>query len=348
MKFKSNFVAVKTAIYDSRRIFKEVMRPLIYSKITDLDYEIYLSKEPVSFDKMKNKIFKKVNKNKSWGHDLFDCAWFHVTKDLKNVEVDSSTCIEFDINGEALLVDSFGEPVKGFTNGSSGFDRELSEPGKLYYPIYKYINDNKLDLYFDCAYNDLFGEIKEDGKVKSIALVKKDEQMYEICQDYDVLLTLLENIDFKNKYFNILFDGITKVRDLFWYGEKNAKDKAKEVLNNLLSIKGDNNHLPKIHALGHAHLDLAWLWPIRESKRKAVRTLTNVFYLIEKYPNFTFVVSQPQQLIWIKERSLKMFNKIKEYEKQGRIEIVGGSFVEFDTNVSGEEQLARQVIWSKI
>ena len=74
----------------------------------------------------------------------------------------------FDINGEALLVDKNGAPVKGFTNKSSVFDRALGEPGKTYYPLKGLVEDNKIDLYFDCGYNDLFGNIQNDGKVEYI------------------------------------------------------------------------------------------------------------------------------------------------------------------------------------
>lgn len=348
MKLKPNYVAVKDAIIDSRNIYICIMKPLMYKHIIDLDYQVCKSKEPISYQKAKKEKFITIPKNKSWGKDLFDCAWFHVFQNLENVKVDEKTYIEFDINGEALLVDSNGEPLKGFTNGSSVFDRGLGEPGKKYYPVLNLIKDHKLDLYFDAGYNDLFGNIQENGLVKTIALVEKDEEMCQICYDFDVLLTLLENIDYKNIYFNTLLDGVVEVRDLFWFNNKNAKAKARIILDKLLATKEDTTQkLPTMHAVGHSHLDLAWLWPIRESKRKAIRTVTNVFYLIEKYDDFHFVISQPQQLIWIKENAPKVFEKIKEYEKLGRIEIVGGGFVEFDTNVSGEEELARQVLYGQ-
>lgn len=348
MKMKPNFVNEKDAIRDSRNIYQCIMLPLVYTKIADLDYEICVSKEPISFQQMKKRHFKKIEKKQSWGKNLFDCAWFHVFQEEPNFHFDlETTYIAFDINGEALLVDDQGEPLKGFTNGSSVFDRDLGQPGKVYYPIKNLIKNGKLDLYFDCGYNDLFGNIQEEGKVKEIALMKKDEEMATICYDYDVLLTLLENIDRKHPYFQVLFDGITAVRDLFWFQQENAKKKAREILRSLLEKKTESQDLPTFYSVGHAHLDLAWLWPIRESKRKAVRTLANVFYLLEKYPDFHFVISQPQQMIWIKEHSKKMFKELQRYEKEGRIEIVGGGFVEFDTNVSGEEQLARQMLYGQ-
>ena len=76
----------------------------------------------------------------------------------------------------------------------------------------------------------------------------------------------------------------------------------------MFSVKTKNiEKLPTFYGVGHAHLDLAWLWPIRESKRKIVRTMTNVYYLIEKYNNFHYVISQPQQIEWLKEQSPLMF-----------------------------------------
>ena len=102
----------------------------------DLDYEVLKSKEPIAFKDIKKDKFIKIPKNKSWGKDLFDCAWFHVYKNLDDIKFDEETYIEFDINGEALLVDKNGEPLKGFTNGSSAFSLELGDPAKKFYSIY--------------------------------------------------------------------------------------------------------------------------------------------------------------------------------------------------------------------
>ncbi len=348
MKFEANNVDKKDGIRDARNILECIMRPLSHTHILELDYEVATSKEPVPFQEISKLRFKKIKKESSWGEEVFDCAWFHVYKDLKGCLINEHTYIEFDINGEALLVDKDGTPVKGFTNGSSVFDRNLGEPGKKYYPVKDLVEEGKLDLYFDCGYNDLFGNIQEKGLVKSIALVERDEEMRRICFDYEALLTLLENISPTCPYFVTLYEGVIAVRDLFWYDRKNKMRESREILDRLLSIKEDtSDKLPIMHAVGHAHLDLAWLWPVRESERKAIRTITNVFYLLERYPEFHYVISQPQQIIWIKEKAPALFEKLKEYEKEGRIELVGGAFVEFDTNISGEEELARQMLYGQ-
>lgn len=346
MRFKPNYAATKEAIIDSRNIYNCIMLPLVYTKIRDLDYEVLCSKEPITFSKMKKMKFKKLAKNKPFGKELFDCAWFHVTGTC-DVNIDEAY-LAFDINGEALLVDKNGAPVKGFTNKSSVFDRALGEPGKTYYPLKGLVEDNKIDLYFDCGYNDLFGNIQNDGKVEYISLVKKDFVMEKICYDFDFLLKLLKIMEFKNNYFDTLYNGVIAIRDLFWFDVKDKEEKALKIISDLFSVKTKNiEKLPTFYGVGHAHLDLAWLWPIRESKRKIVRTMTNVYYLIEKYNNFHYVISQPQQIEWLKEQSPLMFEKLKSYEKSGRIELVGGAFVEFDTNVSGEEQLARQMLYGQ-
>ena len=90
-------------------------------------------------------------------------------------------------------------------------------------------------------------------------------------------------------------------------------------------------------------MDLAWLWPIRETMRKAARTFATVLANMERYPSYIFGASQPQQLLWIKEQHPEMYAKIQQRVKEGRWECQGAMWVEPDTNVTGGESLIRQV-----
>ncbi len=94
-------------------------------------------------------------------------------------------------------------------------------------------------------------------------------------------------------------------------------------------------------------MDLAWLWPIRETKRKISRTFSNTVYNIEKYPEYIFGVSQPQQLDWMKSLYPSLYKKIKEYILKERIEPQGKMWVECDTNVTGGESLIRQSLYGQ-
>lgn len=98
---------------------------------------------------------------------------------------------------------------------------------------------------------------------------------------------------------------------------------------------------------GHAHLDLAWLWPLAETRRKAVRTFETVLNLMERYPDFTFNQSSAQLYAWIEEEHPELFARIADRVREGRWEAVGGMWVEPDAAMSGGESLARQLLYGQ-
>ncbi|MET1154076.1 glycoside hydrolase family 38 C-terminal domain-containing protein, partial [Arthrobacter sp.] len=103
----------------------------------------------------------------------------------------------------------------------------------------------------------------------------------------------------------------------------------------------------RIHAVGHAHIDSAWLWPARETKRKIARTVANVLSLLESDPEFVFAASSAQQYAWLKEAYPELFARVADQVRAGRFVPAGGMWVEADTNMPGGEALARQFIAGK-
>jgi alpha-mannosidase len=99
-----------------------------------------------------------------------------------------------------------------------------------------------------------------------------------------------------------------------------------------------------IHATGHAHIDVAWLWTLGQTRRKSERTFHNVIRLMEQFPDYHFSQSQPQLYQYIKEDQPELFESIKGRIKDGRWEPMGGMWVEADCNLSGAESLARQFL----
>ncbi|HSJ85697.1 MAG TPA: glycoside hydrolase family 38 C-terminal domain-containing protein, partial [Anaerolineales bacterium] len=99
-----------------------------------------------------------------------------------------------------------------------------------------------------------------------------------------------------------------------------------------------------VHATGHAHIDIAWLWPLGQTRRKSERTFHTVIRLMEQFPDYHFTQSQPQLYQFIKEDQPALFESINERIKEGRWEPIGGMWVEADCNLSGAESLARQFL----
>ncbi|MEA5454164.1 glycoside hydrolase family 38 C-terminal domain-containing protein [Sinomonas sp. JGH33] len=103
----------------------------------------------------------------------------------------------------------------------------------------------------------------------------------------------------------------------------------------------------RLVATGHAHIDSAWLWPVRETMRKCARTFSNVVSLMDDDPELTFSCSSAQQLAWIQAGYPELFERIKEKVAEGRFVPVGGMWVEADGNMPGGEAMARQFVEGK-
>ncbi|MBN1180119.1 MAG: alpha-mannosidase [Anaerolineae bacterium] len=97
-------------------------------------------------------------------------------------------------------------------------------------------------------------------------------------------------------------------------------------------------------AVGHAHIDVAWLWTLGQTRRKAQRTFTTVLRLMEQFPAFHFTQSQPQLYDFVRQDDPALFDAIKQRVAEGRWEPIGGMWVESDCNVTGAESLARQFL----
>ncbi len=99
-----------------------------------------------------------------------------------------------------------------------------------------------------------------------------------------------------------------------------------------------------VTALGHSHIDVAWLWCIRHARQKAVRTFTTVLRLMEQYPKCVFLQSQPQLYEYVKHDRPDLYAKIQRRVQEGRWEVDGAMWLEADTNLASEEALVRQIL----
>lgn len=103
----------------------------------------------------------------------------------------------------------------------------------------------------------------------------------------------------------------------------------------------------RITAVGHAHIDTAWEWPLREAKRKCARSWSTQLELMDAHPDYVFVCSQPAQYAWIKESYPDLWVRIKEKAARGQWEPVGAMWVEADCNLPSGEALVRQLLYGK-
>jgi alpha-mannosidase len=99
--------------------------------------------------------------------------------------------------------------------------------------------------------------------------------------------------------------------------------------------------------IGHTHIDVAWWWTVEQTREKVGRSFATVLKLMDEYPNYKFMSSQPQLYYFLKERYPKLYAKLKEKVKEGRWEPEGGMWVEADDNLPSGESLIRQFVYGK-
>lgn len=318
----------------------------IYVPLCELETEVYITPEPVTFDKRNSGERKRVKKGECWG-ELWDCGWFHFTGEIPESGKGKKVILYIDIHGELCIFDKNGVPIRGLTNGSVAMDPTCGNSKKREYVISEKANGGeKIDIWADAGCNDLFGESSDVGWIEFLDVAVCRDNVKKVYYDARILYGLMKELPPDcaryRKLLHSLFDAACKLWD---YTDEEIKE-ADSILQAELDKKGGDADL-RISATGHAHIDLAWLWPIRETKRKAARTFSTVLRNMEEYPDYIFGASQPQLYAWIKDEHPALYDQIRERIKEGRWEAQGAMWVEADTNISGGEALIRQILYGK-
>lgn len=120
-------------------------------------------------------------------------------------------------------------------------------------------------------------------------------------------------------------------------------DQADQFLNEEIRAL-PKDELITVTAVGHTHIDVAWLWRLKHTREKAARSFSTVLRLMEEYPEYTFLQTQPQLYKYIKEDYPEIYEKIKEKVAEGRWEVDGAMWLEADCNIPSGESLTRQIL----
>ncbi|QCT03724.1 glycoside hydrolase family protein [Paenibacillus algicola] len=332
---------------DRLREMKDMIEQHIYVERAPLTVNAWVTKEPVAFeDRMSGKPVQDLKPGSKWG-ELWDCAWFHFEGTVPAESAGQKVVLLIDVNGELCLVDEEGTPRQGLTNVNSEFETALGKPGKRVVLIAEQAQGGEaIDVWGDAGCNDLFGRY-HSGTLKEAVIATCREQVRGLYYDVEVLLELgrllPEDSSRRAQILQALYEASLIFSEHFT-DEEVAR--ARALLAPQLAKKGGDPTLT-VSAVGHAHMDLAWLWPIRETIRKGARTFATVLRMMERYPDYVFGASQPQLYQWIKEHYPKLYEEIKERIQEGRWELQGAMWVEPDSNVSGGEALIRQILYGQ-
>ncbi len=312
----------------------------VYTPLAPLTATAFVTEEPVPYEQRMCGRYVELKPGEAWSHRLFDCAWFHFSGVIPEECEGRETVMLLDVSGEGLIVDEAGNPVQGITCVDSEFDYRLGRPGKWIYPWAKSGHSGAaVDFWMDAGNNDLFGKM-QGGILRLAQIAVLNRACYSLYYDLAVLVDYLKCTDRKRARYNQVLFALYRA----CLEEDNAM--LSLTAQKLLAANGGDAALT-FTATGHAHMDLAWLWPIRETKRKGARTFSTALSLMERYPDYVFGASQPQLYAWIRESYPALYDRVKEKVREGRFEPQGSMWVEADTNLPGGESLVRQILYGK-
>ena len=355
---------ISPALIEQRaeRMLRERITPAIHAESVPLALTAWQAPgEPVPFAHAAAQDYEPIRPGDPWGPP-WGTTWLHATgvvpdgwrrREGHRVElvVDLGfTDTQPGFQAEGLLRRADGSAIKAV----SPFNRAADWEGE----------PDAVDVYIEAASNpDVAGgfgfaptplgyrETAGDDplyRLRRVDVALRDLTVWELVQDLTVLLELAEDLpadSTRRARIDVALERAVDRVDPRDVGGTAAAARA-ELADVLASPASASAH--HAVAVGHAHIDSAWLWPVRETVRKCVRTFSSVLALMDADPDFVFACSSAQQYAWVKEDQPELYERIRRRVAEGRFVPVGGMWLESDTNMPGSEALARQMIEGKL
>ncbi|MDF2749728.1 MAG: hypothetical protein K0T00_903, partial [Gaiellaceae bacterium] len=191
----------------------------------------------------------------------------------------------------------------------------------------------------ELACNGLFGELDVPVELRQAELAVHDPAAWELYFDFEILRALeaADGVD------PSLAGDLRAQLERFCTVWEHEPDEAAALLRPLYERR-NGTRVHELRALGHAHLDTAWLWPLAESYRKAVRTVASQTRYLDDYPEYRFACSGAQHYAWIEERDPALWRRLVAKVEAGQFVPVGGTWVEPDCILTSGESLVRQFL----
>ena len=336
-----------------RTLVRTAVRPAIHPARAPLTVEAFhVHGEPIGPDAARAATYEPFAVGQAWG-GMWDTTWFRmrgtIPLDWAGRRVDARITLggggQVGFTAEGLIWDEAG-PVQGLHHEHRGDRVTASARGGEPVELLIEAAANPIPPWADLAFPLLMPDpggppLYTLGRAE---LTVVDEEIEALWLDLRVLMPLADRLpEPRASQIHRALHEVARIIDRA--DVAGTAKAARAVLAPLLTGPATVPHT--ITAVGHAHIDTAWLWPLRETRRKCARTFANQLRLMEEFPDYRFTCSQAQQYEWIKEGYPSLWNQIVDRVAAGQWEPVGGMWVEADTNLASGESLVRQFVHGK-
>ncbi len=339
----------------ARRVLDERITPAVHATATPLDTAWHeLPGEPVAPAEGLALTFEPYEVGTPWGA-AWGTTWFRLSGTVpvawSGRRVEAVIDLGFDKNMpgfqcEGLVYLADGSPVKS-----------INPRNQWVLIAEEAVGGETVEFFVEAASNPVLLDyhpflVTQEGDIQTSSskrlytsrrmdLAVFESAVHELALDIDVLLELQEELPQGPRRMRILqaLDDALDALDLQHIAET-APD-ARAALAEVLAAPAEAS-AHRISAVGHAHIDSAWLWPVRETIRKVARTTSSMTELIDQTDDFLYGMSSAQQYAWIKEHRPEVYAKVKAAVAAGRFLPLGGMWVESDTVMPTGESIVRQ------
>ncbi|MEU7057317.1 glycoside hydrolase family 38 C-terminal domain-containing protein [Streptomyces sp. NPDC046197] len=344
-----------------RRVLDERIRPAVYPESVPLEVAVWHAPgEPVPVAEGLAAEPGPIETGARWGAP-WGTSWFRVTGTVPQAwagrTVEALLDLGFDENMpgfqcEGLVYRPDGTPVKGLNPRNQWVRIGAPVAGGEEVRLHIEAASNPVILGYHLFVPTRLGDRDTAGGEPQYTLTRMDlavfdETVWQLVLDLEVLGELMAELPVDSARRWEILRAVEKALDSVDLQDVNGTAaRARAQLTEVLAAPaGPSAH--RISAVGHAHIDSAWLWPLRETVRKVARTVSNMTALLEDEPDFVFAMSQAQQWAWVKEHRPEVWAGVKKAVAEGRFVPAGGMWVESDTNMPGSEAMARQFVHGK-
>lgn len=332
-------------------VFLEKLKDSYYLAPEPIQLSYLKSKEPLTFEEQKKGTFISISVGESWGKN-FECAWFKLNGKIPESHKGEEVVALINLGGEACIYDDSGNAIQGLTNKRIGTEFDEAEIKRRVHLSDCAKGNEEVALLLDSGANNIMGavewngEIIDDGTVNQAEIAIFKRNLWQLYIDYDFLFKLQAILDDQSRRKKLIVYALNETINLFGQGEDENVEKCREILSKELNREANSSAM-NVSAIGHAHIDIAWLWPLRETVRKTARSFSTALKMMDEYPEYKFGASQPHLYQMVKDNHPGLYKRIKEAVKDGKWECQGGMWVEADCNLSSGESLVRQVLYGK-
>lgn len=353
-----------TALIEARvrRFIDERLRPNVYTDLTPLTVASWeVPGEPVPFSEAVGQVYQPFTVGARWGRP-WGTTWLRLTGTVPEAP---GAELVFDLGFDSAEP---GFQAEGTVYRPDGSIVKAVEPRNAHVPVPDALPaesapGDAFELYLEAAANpdvaDGFrdfrptrlGALETAGddllyELRQADIAVRDAEVWELLQDATVLSQLMVELPEASPRRAEILRALERMVDAADPDDVSgtASDARVELAGVLSSPASASAH--RVHAVGHAHIDSAWLWPVRETQRKIARTFSNVLSL-QQESDFVFAASSAQQYAWLKQHQPELFARVRDAVASGRFVPAGGMWVESDTNMPGGEALARQFVRGK-